>query len=165
MTIHSSHPFALPDDAIRRLRGRLGTAVSLWTAGEGPDRAGIPVTSFMVANGSPGAIIALVMPDSAFAGVFEETGRAVVQLLQWQDRELADIFAGELPWPGGPFRRGQWQQIAAGPLLQDRSFATVRWRHAQEVGWSLQIVAEIEQVELLPDQAPLAHRRGKYYQP
>lgn len=165
MTIHSDHPFALPDDAIRRLRGRLGTAVSLWTAGEGPDRAGLPVTSFMVANGKPGFLIALLMPDSAFAAVFEETRRAVVQLLRWEDLQLADIFAGELPWPGGPFRRGQWQQTPAGPLLHDRSYATVRWTQAHEVGWSLQVVAQIEHVELLPDHSPLAHRRGEYYQP
>ena len=36
MTIHTSHPFADPEpDPLRRLRGRVGGAVSLWTAGRG----------------------------------------------------------------------------------------------------------------------------------
>ena len=42
MTIHSRHPFADPEpDEVRRFRGRLGGAVTLWTTGEGavPRRA------------------------------------------------------------------------------------------------------------------------------
>ena len=44
MTIHSEHPFLEPEaerDPVRRLRGRLGGAVTLWTAGDGtgPGRA------------------------------------------------------------------------------------------------------------------------------
>ena len=34
MTIHTEHPFQDPDvDPVRRLRGRLGGAVTLWTSG------------------------------------------------------------------------------------------------------------------------------------
>ena len=39
VTIHTSHPFADPEpDDVRRFRGRLGGAVTLWTAGAGDDR-------------------------------------------------------------------------------------------------------------------------------
>ena len=38
MTIHSGHPFPTPDDPVRRLRGRLGGTVSLWTAGDDVER-------------------------------------------------------------------------------------------------------------------------------
>ena len=42
VTIHTTHPFADPDARpARRLRGRLGGAVTLWTAGAGADRAGL----------------------------------------------------------------------------------------------------------------------------
>ena len=35
MTIHTEHPFLDPEpDPVRRLRGRLGGAVTLWTAGD-----------------------------------------------------------------------------------------------------------------------------------
>ena len=36
VTIHTEHPFLDPDgDPVRRLRGRLGGAVTLWTSGDG----------------------------------------------------------------------------------------------------------------------------------
>jgi hypothetical protein len=44
MTIHASNPFAADPDPVRRFRGRLGGAVSLWTAGDGPGRAGLTVS-------------------------------------------------------------------------------------------------------------------------
>jgi len=41
VTIHDTHPFLDPEserDPLRRFRGRLGGAVSLWTTGVGRDR-------------------------------------------------------------------------------------------------------------------------------
>ena len=41
MTIHTTHPFLEPEgdrDPVRRLRGRLGGTVSLWTAGSAEAR-------------------------------------------------------------------------------------------------------------------------------
>ena len=49
----TANPFAGADDPVRRFRGRLGGAVSLWTTGEGAARTGLTVSSLMVANGEP----------------------------------------------------------------------------------------------------------------
>jgi hypothetical protein len=52
--IHSSDPFATPEQdksPVRRLRGRLASAVTLWTA---PGPAGLTVSSMLVADGDPG---------------------------------------------------------------------------------------------------------------
>ena len=95
MTIHDTHPFADPDpDPVRRLRGRLGGAVTLVTAGDADGRAGLTVSSLMVANGDPAHVLLLVDPDSDLADVVQRTGRAVVQLLSWSHRDLAEAFAG-----------------------------------------------------------------------
>lgn len=191
MTIHSEHPFADPEpqrDPVRRLRARLGGTVSLWTTGEGADRAGLTVSSLLVAPGDPGRVLGLLDPDSELTDALERTGTAVVQLLQWRHRDLADAFAGVAPAPGGPFRLAEWEQTPWGPLLAGVSaWAGVRViAPGREVGWSLLVEAEVENVGLAasgalartdarsdsgadqegPDRlAPLVHRRGRYQRP
>jgi flavin reductase (DIM6/NTAB) family NADH-FMN oxidoreductase RutF len=165
VTIHTEHPFADPPDPVRRFRGRIGGAVSLWTAGEGASRHGLTVSSLMVANGDPAAVLGLLDPDSDLHAALVSTGRGVVQLLQAPDRELADAFGGLAPAPGGAFRLGTWEQTAAGPALVGRTRAAVRYVESREVGWSALVVAEIADLHIEPDTAPLEHRRGRYLRP
>ena len=117
MTIHSTHPFASEPDPVRRFRGRLGGAVTLWTAGEGGGRSGLTVSSLMVANGETASVLALVDPDSDFLDVVRETERCVVQGLAWPDRALAEMFAGTAPAPGGAFAHADFEQTEWGPRL------------------------------------------------
>lgn len=165
MTIHSSNPFATEPDPVRRFRGRIGGAVSLWTAGEGDRRSGLTVSSFMVANGEPGRVLGLLDPDATLTEVLEETGRGVVQLLAWSDRRLADAFGGVAPAPGGPFTLGTWTQTAHGPALEERSRALVALESLREVGWSVLATATIEEITMVEDRHALEHRRGHYRQP
>ncbi len=167
MTIHSEHPFTPPEserDAVRRLRGRLGGTVTLWTSGQGRDRAGLTVSSLMVANGDPAHVLALVDPDSDLADAVKETGAAVVQLLEWPHRDLAEAFAGLAPAPGGLFTLGTWVDTEWGPRLEGTSaWAGLRLTGEQrEVGWSLLLDTAVEHVEIGEEQQPLVHRRGRY---
>jgi len=162
MTIHSSNPFAAEPDPVRRFRGRLGGAVSLWTAGSGPDRAGLTVSSVMVANGSPALVLGLLDPDAELTAALTGTGLAVVQLLEWEDRGLADAFGGVGPAPGGAFTLGTWMQTTHGPALADRTHALVRLESVAEVGWSVLATVTIEEVVMVEDRHPLEHRRGRY---
>jgi flavin reductase (DIM6/NTAB) family NADH-FMN oxidoreductase RutF len=167
VTIHTEHPFLDPDaDPVRRLRGRIGGAVTLWTSGAEKSRAGLTVSSVMVAGGEPGRLLGLVDPDSDFRDVLEATGRAVVQLLQWEHRDLAEAFAGQFPAPGGAFRMGAWEQTSHGPRLATaRSWATVDLESMESVGWSVLVVAGIRDVVIGEDDEPLQHRRGRYLRP
>ncbi|HTW15276.1 MAG TPA: flavin reductase family protein [Nocardioides sp.] len=170
MTIHSTHPFADPEpDPVRRLRGRLGGAVSLWTAGDLEDqhgRAGLTVTSLMVAAGEPARVLALVDPDSDLADVVAETGRCVVQLLAWEERDLAEAFAGTAPAPGGPFRQADFEQTPWGPRLAGAStWAGVRLETTASVGWSALLTCVVEEIVVGDDRDPLAHRRGRWLRP
>lgn len=187
VTIHSTHPFAdaNPDPA-RRFRGRLGGQVTLWTAGEGATRAGLTVTSLMIANGEPPRVLALLDPDAEFTEEFEDGGRAVVQLLSWRHRDLADMFAGTAPAPGGMFAQAEFTVTPWGPLLSGAGgWAGVRLESTADVGWSRLVTCTLDEVTLpdatdAPDDrggagsgdrpgqtnagndAPLLHRRGRY---
>lgn len=163
MTIHSTHPFADPEpDPVRRFRGRLTGAVALLTA----DRAGLTVSSLMVANGDPARVLALVDPDSDLAEAVARTGRAVVQLLSWSHRELAEAFAGTAPAPGGPFRTGDFVDSPWGPRLADvTTWAGVLLESAAPVGWSILLTLTVDEVTVGNDDEPLVHRRGRYQRP
>ena len=165
MTIHSDHPFLDPEaDPVRQLRGRLGGAVSLWTSGSGRrSRAGLTVSSLMVAGGDDGRVLALLDPDSDLRHRLEDTGRGVVHLLQWEHRQLAEAFAGQFPAPGGPFTLAEWEDTTHGPrLLSSPTWAMVEAESFTTVGWSDLATTRIVDLTIGDDEAPLEHRRGRY---
>jgi len=166
VTIHDTHPFLDPEserDPARRFRGRLGGAVTLWTSGSDQDRAGLTVSSLMVAGGEPARIMGLLDPDSDLAETLQRTGRAVVHLLGWRHRDLADAFAGVAPAPGGAFRLAAFEAGEWGPRLVDApGWAAVSLESEQDVGWSSLVTCVVDEVQLGEDTAPLVHRRGRY---
>ena len=168
MTIHSQHPFLPPEDErdlVRRLRGRIGATVTLWTAGESHAAAGLTVSSMLVVGGEPARVLGLLDPDADLAEVVRATDRFVISVLRWRHRALADAFAGTAPAPGGPFRLAEWEATRWGPAVAD-ALAWVGCRRSgdtREVGWSLMVEGEIEHVHLGADDAPLLHRRGRYF--
>ena len=167
MTIHSDHPFqdATPDP-VRRLRGRLGGAVTLWTSVDVPDGpAGLTVSSVMVAGGVPARLVALVDPDSDLADALLASSRAAVQLLAWRHRDLAEVFADTAPAPGGKFAQAGFTDTDWGPRLADATtWAGVGLEDSRPLGWSLLVTCRIEHVEV-GDDDPLVHRRGRYQRP
>ncbi|MCW2736422.1 flavin reductase family protein [Nocardioides sp.] len=169
MTIHTTHPFLEPEgdrDPVRRLRGRTGATVSLWTAGSGDDRAGLTVSSWLVAGGEPGRVLALLDPDADLTDVLLDTGRGVLQLLAWADRDLAEVFAGTAPAPGGPWRLAEWVGTDHGPRLAHAStWATLEVESDVEVGWSRLVTCVLVDVTVGDDGDPLVHRRGRFVPP
>ncbi len=164
VTIHSDHPFATPDDAARRLRGRLGGQVSLWTAGAGVERAGLTVSSVLVATGEPSFVIGLLDPDSDLAERLRADGaRCVVQLLEWRHHDVSEQFAGSMPAPGGLFAADQWLETPFGARLADVStWADCVVQDIRDVGWSIEVTCRIDAITLGEDDDPLLHRRGRY---
>ena len=171
VTIHSDHPFVPPDDErrpIRRFRGRLPSGVTLLATGTGADRAGLTVSSLLVADGEPATLLALVDEESALWEALAGTRVAAVSLLGWEQRQVADVFAGVAPSPGGAFRTGSWTDTSWGPVVADTSaWAGCRLAEGEPrlVGWSLLLELAVEHVEIGPDSDPLVHRRGRYVRP
>lgn len=161
--IHHTDPFAAPEHArspVRRLRGRLATAVTLWTA---PGPAGLTVSSTLVADGEPGRLIGLLDDESELWSAASAAGRFAVATLGPGHRQLADRFAGVLPAPGGPFRGYDWRETPYGPVPADAgAWVGCRLDGAREYGWLLLAEATIETIELTADPGPLLHYRGRY---
>ena len=169
MTIHGDHPFLPPESErspVRRFRGRLPSPVGLWTTAYEGKRAGLTVSSMLVADGEPGAVIGLIDPDSDLWETLRRARTAVVSLLGGPHQQLADAFGYVAPAPGGPFRMAEWIDTEWGPALVGVStWAGCRLVDPDppEVGWALQVQLEIAHVELATDDVPpLVHRRGRY---
>ena len=131
VTIHAGHPFADPDserDPVRRFRGARGRrGVAVDDRGWASARTGLTVSSLMVAAGEPARVLALLDPDSDLAEALDGDGRAVVHLLSRADRDLAEMFAGTAPAPGGVFAHAAFEDTDWGPRLGPRdSWAGVR---------------------------------------
>ncbi len=171
MTIHSDHPFVPPDGErrpIRRFRGRLPSGVTLMATGSGAGRAGLTVSSLLVADGEPASVLVLVDEESELWEALVGTRLAAVSVLAWEHRQLADVFAGVAPSPGGPFRAGPFEATDWGPVPSGAlAWAGCRLAPGEprRAGWSLLLDLVVERVELGVDGEPLVHRRGRYQRP
>ncbi|MGC9667118.1 flavin reductase family protein [Planosporangium sp. 12N6] len=167
MTISPSDPFATPDhlrSPVRRLRGRLPSAVTLWTARDGRGApVGLTVSSTLVVDGDPARLLGVVDEESELWAAIEDTRRFAVTVLASDDRQLADRFAGLMPAPGGLFAGDGWRESGYGPVPAGReTLAGCRLDGARPVGWGLLVEATIETVALGGAEAPLVHYRGRY---
>jgi flavin reductase (DIM6/NTAB) family NADH-FMN oxidoreductase RutF len=166
MTIHNEHPFAPgPEerDPVRRFRGRLAAPVTIVTAGAGEQRAGLTISSLFVLEGDPGVVQAIVTPNSDLWDVVAATGAFVVHVCRHSHRELADVFAGSRPSPGGVFAWSEITDSEWGPVftaLEDRAYCTLLAR--EELGYSGVIRGSIDRVEVAETGDPLLYFRGRY---
>ncbi|MDN5570430.1 MAG: flavin reductase family protein [Propionibacteriaceae bacterium] len=163
MTIHAGHPFADPPgrrDAARQFRGRLISPVTLWLTGEGRRRAGMTVSSMLIALGEEPALVGLLDPDSDLA---EAIDAFTVTILTEADRGLAEAFAGLAPAPGGVFRQAEFTDTDWGPrLVAPRAWLGARIIDRRPLGWASEVTARIEHVELTDADVVLTHLRGRY---
>jgi 3-hydroxy-9,10-secoandrosta-1,3,5(10)-triene-9,17-dione monooxygenase reductase component len=171
MTIHATDPFATPDDsksAVRRLRGRLAAPVTLWTAYGADGRpAGLTVSSTVVVEGAPGAVLGVLDAESDLFAAVAAAGRFAVVPLALADTRLADIFAGVMPAPGGGFAQGRWRRTEYGPVPEDATaWALCRLSDTRNVGWGRLVESMIESAIVadsgVGEQIPLVHYRGRY---
>jgi flavin reductase (DIM6/NTAB) family NADH-FMN oxidoreductase RutF len=174
VTIHDEHPFQ-PDESgrspARRFRSRLASPVTLWTSAHEGVRAGLTVSSVLVADGEPGAVVAILDPLSDLWDAVRGSGRVVVSLLDWRHRSLAEAFGYVAPAPGGPFTLGDWTDTPWGPrLMGSQGWASCELQDTDQpaVGWGLLVTLSIVDVELADPSADrergaLAHWRGRYH--
>lgn len=163
MTIHSENPFRGDnDDQVRRLRARVGATVSLWTAGVGADVAGLTVSSYLVVTGEPGRIVGSLDPDADLTDRIEATGKGVVQLLDWADRDLAEMFGGTMPAAGGAFRHAEFESTTHGPrLAHATTWLLGSFESRTPTGWSDLVTMRIDEV-VVGTADWLVHAEGRF---
>ena len=160
------NPFTTPPefrDPARRLRGRLASPVTLWTAGERDARAGLTVSSIVVAEGEPPIVLGLINTLTDLFDALQETGAFVVHVLARHQRRLAERFAGAFPSPGGHFAEKEWEQSKWGPVLTvvaDR--ACCRLASVEEVGYHTLVRGTVERVDVGDAVDPLIYLRGGF---
>jgi len=161
--IHATDPFAAPEgdrSPARRFRGRLASAVTLWTA---PGPAGLTVSSTVLAGGDPPRLLGLIDEEAELWAAVEAAGRFAVAPLGAAHRQLADRFAGLMPAPGGLFVGPDWTQTPYGPLPADvGTWAGCRLDAARPYGYALLVEATVEHVEIGGEETPLVYYRGRY---
>lgn len=174
VTIHTEHPFADPPGSrreLRRVRGRWPAGVSVWTSTSGTTASrhrpvGLTVSSLVFADGEPGEVIGLVDPASDLADAVTADPRVMVNVLPRGREDVAAVFAGLAPAPGGRFTVGDWLDSPYGPRLADAVVAVAVEVTAliEDVGWSSLVRGRIAEVLWGPEAEPLVHLRGRYGQ-
>lgn len=164
--IHYENPFVDPPEArspARRFRGRLVAPVTIWTAGLPTGRAGLTVSSVMVAEGRPALVLGLINDTTELFEAVMTTERFVVHVLERADRPLAERFAGLKPSPGGPFVGLELEDDPYGPVLAGLATrARCRMVGATETGYHRLVTGAIEHLDVDSLMHPLAHFRGRY---
>jgi 3-hydroxy-9,10-secoandrosta-1,3,5(10)-triene-9,17-dione monooxygenase reductase component len=161
----SGDPFATPEDERRldrRLRGRLVAPVTVWTAGDRDRRAGLTVSSLLVAEGDPAEVLGLLDPLSELFDLLVERGSFLVHVLDAGDQRLAGMFGGA--YPVDPFEEFETADGEFGPLLSGaRQTVGCRLVGSEEVGFQMLVRGRIDELELVADLGqPLARYRGRY---
>lgn len=164
--IHSDNPFADdPDsrDPVRRFRGRLSAPVTIFTSGDVNERTGLTISSLIVVEGEPGYVEAVVGPTTDLWDLVEKTGRFVVHICTEEQREMAQVFAGLRPSPGGIFAGLDVTHTEWGPVIEklgNRAFCSLEVR--REVGYSGIVSGRIDRAEPAGLSEPLAYFRGNF---
>ena len=161
-------PFGTPvelREPARRFRGRLVAPVTGWISiAEDGTPAAITVSSIMVAEGTPAAIVGLLDPLSEFWSALEHTERFVVHVFDRSHRRVADQFAGRYPGPDARFENVELSTSSWGPVVEhvkDRAYCTLA--SFTEIGDLLLVRGDIDKLELADaDLDPLAYFRGHY---
>jgi flavin reductase (DIM6/NTAB) family NADH-FMN oxidoreductase RutF len=121
------------------------------------------MSSVLVADGEPPQVLGLMKDTTDLFEAIRGSETFVVHVAPEGDANLADIFAGLRPNPGGPFADLEVSRSEWGPVitrLQNRCYC--RLADAQTAGYHRLVRAEIEKIELADMDAPLVYFRGRY---
>lgn len=164
--IHDEHPFLAPvpeRDPARRLRGRLAAPVTIITAGDEENKAGLTVSSLVIAEGDPARVYFLLSPTTDLSYAIDTSGRFVIHVCESRHRDLADVFAGLRPSPGGEFQGCDISYSSYGPVIGGfGSRADCSVADQVDETYSVLVAGTIDRTEFGEITDPLVYFRGRY---
>jgi flavin reductase (DIM6/NTAB) family NADH-FMN oxidoreductase RutF len=158
-------PFATPIEERRldrRFRGQLVAPVTVWTAGSSRRRAGLTVSSVLVAEGDPAEVLGLIDPLSELFDVLVEQGSFAIHVLGTGEQRLAGIFAGA--YPVDALDEVEMADGEFGPIIPGaRHRLGCHLLGSEEVGFAMLVRGRVDALEVAPDaSSPLVRYRGRY---
>jgi len=158
-------PFAAPPEdrrPDRRFRGRLVAPVTVWTAGAEDRRAGLTVSSLLVAEGDPAVVLGLLDPLSDLFDLVVERGSFVVHVLEAGEQRIAGMFAGA--YPVDPFEEVETVDGEFGPVIAGtRHILGCRLGGSEEIGFQMLVRGRAAAIEIEDGSGlPLVRYRGRY---
>jgi flavin reductase (DIM6/NTAB) family NADH-FMN oxidoreductase RutF len=145
------------------LRGRLPAGVAVLTA-DGPGGAvGLTVASWLIVEGDPARVIAIIGRLTDLAEGVEHSKAFVVHVLEQGGQARSDVFAGIRPSPGGPFAGVEVEATPWGPRMADvATWAGCELADSRHVGYQTEIVGLVRAIALAESPRPLVWYRGRY---
>jgi len=156
-------PSGVAPNEFRRWMARWATGVSVVTARDGGEDAGLTVNAFLSVAVRPPSVLVSLTRDADTTPVIERSRAFAVNVLAADQRSLSERFARTLPsaekFRDVPFRRG-----ATGAALLDGTLGAVECR---VVAWLPQfdhvlVVGEVVRQETGRDADPLLFFRSDY---
>ncbi len=151
--------------AFRQAMRRLAGGVGLITVGTGDDRTGLTATSVTSLSADPPRLLVCINRSASAWPILKEYGAFGVNLLDANQQDLADRFAGKSGEKGAArFAGARWKSLVTGaPLLNgalaaiDCTIEEIIERHSHAI-----VIGRIEAVELGDWSDPLLYWSGVY---
>lgn len=156
-------PAPVDRDTFRRLMGRWATGVSVVTAREGTQDAGLTVNALLSVSTAPPSVLVSLTRDADSLPVIERSGRFGVSFLAADQRSLSARFADAVP-AAEKFRDVPVHRGPHGIALLDGSLGALECRVvARTSAFDHElIVGEVEYQEFGRDTLPLLFYRSAY---
>jgi flavin reductase (DIM6/NTAB) family NADH-FMN oxidoreductase RutF len=156
---------AIDPKAFRQAMRRLAGGVGIITVGSGADRTGLTATSVTSLSAEPPRLLVCINRNASAWPLLAEYGTFGVNLLDSNQHDVADRFAGRNGEKGNArFAGGRWKSLVTGaPLLEgalaaiDCTVEEIIERHSHAI-----VIGRIEAVDLGEWSDPLLYWSGVY---
>jgi 3-hydroxy-9,10-secoandrosta-1,3,5(10)-triene-9,17-dione monooxygenase reductase component len=150
--------------ALRRVMRRWTTGVTLVTAHHDKQDHGMTVNSFTSISLDPPLILVALEAETRTQRLVRKSGCFAVSILAYNQQELAERFAGQIPEEGDRFAGSSWMRVKSGACVP---FGCLAYLDCEVVGDYLLgthhlIIGEAQVGKVLRNAAPLAYHYQAY---